>query len=415
MLCRPLEAYMSPRLLTDTDQITNSFEHEAEAVLRDLRPALAAILDQLRPPVLRASQLKRLLDMSQQVSWGLFNAATARDAHTLASLLPGRRAMETFFDAALRHGVPPASIDRARAAFARFEQSVERHAGNRGEFESMMADLGEGQDSAGSELKYKRAAFRANTILWGRQAQAFCAATILHPGATPGRLDEAFIKGLVGLRRTRRTTPMHTTEVVWRTPAPGDPPAAPRVPIDPREVGPESIGLLRDFCSRPTPEFRPRQGRPGLRVHELMNDNLGRSGEVTYFTGDAYRDDTAAPGTEGSLVGFSKIIDIPIQAYVGDVVIHKSAWGTGPPEVDVCAFHIDGSLEYDEADRLPMTEKSEYLGEGIDAARTPLIPRYADLLTYAIERMGWNPDEFRVFRCRVEYPVMYTRIGITLK
>ena len=208
---------------------------------------------------------------------------------------------------------------------------------------------------------------------------------------------------------------MHTTEVVWRTPAPGDPPAAPREPIDPREIGPDAIGLLRDFCSHPTPEFRLRQGRPGFHVHELLNDHLGRSGEVTYFTGDAYRDDTAAPGTEGSNVGFSKIIDIPIQSYVGDAVIHKSAWGTKPPEVDVSAFRLDGTLDYGEQDRLPMIERAEYLGDGVDAARTPLLPRYAELLTYVIERMGWKPDEFRVFRCLVEYPVMYTRIGMSLK
>jgi hypothetical protein len=406
---------MSPPLLVDTNQTTNSFEYEAEAVLRDLRPALAAILDQLRPPVHRASHLKRLLNMSQQVCWGLFNAATARDARTLAALLPGRRSMEGFFETAAINGVPKAPIDRARAAFARFEQSVERHAGNRGEFESMVAELGEGQASAGSDLKHKRSAFRANSILWGRQARVFCIATILHPGATPGRLDEAFIKGIIGLRRTRRTTPMHTTEVVWRTPAPGDPPPAPRVPIDPREVGPEAIGLLHDFCSQPAPEFRLRLRRPGFSVHELVNDNLGRAGEVTYMTGEAYRDDTAAPGSEGACVGFAKVIDIPVQAYVGDVLIHKSVWSARPPEVDVSAFRLDGTLDYGEQDRLPITEKAEYLGDGIDAARTPLIPRYAELLTYTIERMGWKTDEFRVFRCLVKYPVMYTRIGMSLK
>jgi hypothetical protein len=408
---------MTRATIDDPGQNTNvgrPFETDAGAVLRELRPAMAGVIEALRPPIMRASHLRKLLNLSQQVSWGLFNAATARDARALASLLPGRRAMERFFEAAALNGVPKAPIDRARAAFTRFEQSVERHAGNRGEFESMVADLGETQDSAGSDLKHKRAAFRANSILWGRQAHAFSIATILHPGATPGRLDEVFIKGIVGLRRTRRTTPIHTTEVVWRTPAPGDPPPAPRVPIDPREVGPEAIGLLHDFCSTPTPQFRLRQGRPGFHVHELVNDCLGRAGEVTYFTGDSYRDDTAAPGTEGSYLGFSKIIDIPIQAYVGDILIHKSVWSTKPPEVDVSAFRLDGTLDYGEQDRLPMTERSEYLGDGVDAARTPLLPRYAEMLTYCIERMGWKPDDFRVFRCRVDYPVMYTRIGMSI-
>ena len=67
-----------------------------------------------------------------------------------------------------------------------------------------------------------------------------------------------------------------------------------------------------------------------------------------------------------------------------------------------------------DSDLLPLTERAEYLGDGIDAARTPLIPRYADLLSYAMQRTGWRPEDFRVFRCRVDYPVLYTRIRLTL-
>jgi hypothetical protein len=405
-------------------QASPVFESEADAVLQELRPALADILERLQPPVMRATQLKRLLNLSQKVSWSLFNAATARDPRALASLLPGRRAMEQFFAAAAQHGVTPKSIERARAAFERFEQSVARHAGSRDAFETMVSEFcaGNGEDGAagGSDFKHKRAVFRGASLLWGRQARVGCATMILHPSATEGLLDQALIRGMIGLRRTRRAVSLHTTAHRWRVVSPGDP-EAPQMPepLDPRETGPESIGLLRDFCSQPLPQFRLHESRQGYRSHELVTDNLGLTDEVTYFWGEATRGEWAAPDSvpppHSWEVTLTKSVDIPLEAYSGDILVHKAIGKIRVPQVQVYAVRLDGSKELREADLLPLTEKAEYLGDGIDAARTPMIPRYAEMLGYAMERVGWKPEEFRVFRCRVDYPVLYTRIRMTLR
>ncbi len=387
-------------------------------MLQELRPALAALLEGLRPRVRRASELRRLLNLDQKLSWSVFNAATARDARVLASLLPGRLGMERFFTASARHGVPPETIERARAAFERFEASVARHAGSRDAFEMMLTELGAGNgEPGGADLKHKRAAFRGTSLLWGRQARVCSSTWIMHPGANPGPLDTVIIKGMVGLRRTRRAVPLQMTSRQWSWSTPGDP-AEPNStePLDPRETGPEAIGLLRDFCSQPLPEFRLRESRPGYRSHELVSNTLGASGEVTYFTGEASRADSVAPGSvPGSEATIAKSVDIPIEVYTADMLMHRTIWDTRPPEVRVYAYPLDGSKEFRESDLLPLTEQAEYLGEGLYAARTPLIPRYAEMLSFAMERMGWKAEEFRVFRCRVDYPVLSTRIRMTLR
>lgn len=390
-------------------------------MLGELRPALAEVLEHLSPPVRRASDLRRRLGLSHKVSWGLFNAATGRDMRALPSLMPGERAMEGFLGAAARHGVPPAAVERARAAFRRFEEMVDRDAGSRDAFETMVSGLSVASDTEGAassaELRHKRAAFRAAALLWGRQARASCLVKIMHPSAGPegrGLLDRVLIRGLVGLRSTRRGVPAHTVASHWSVPNAGDPEAGPPEPLD-AGSGPEGIGLLPDFCSRPLPEFRLVESRPGHCAYELAGERLGPSGEVTYFAANIFRADSAAPGSApGAEVGLSRAVTLPTEAYVGDILMHRSTWDTSPPAVRVYACRLDGVMEDRPGDLLRLSEGAEYLGEGPDAARTPLIPRYADLLTRAITRAGWRPAEFRVFRCLVRYPVMYTRIRMVL-
>jgi hypothetical protein len=399
----------------DADQPPNqpvAFLQAADVVLQELRPALAGVLEGLQPPARRPSELRRVLNLDQNLSWSIFNAATAGDARALATLLPGRRAMERFFTAAEVRGVSKDAVSRARAAFESFEGLVADQAGSRDAFETMVS----GQ-AAGQELKHKRAAFRANSLMWGRQARVFCATKIMHPAAgKPGMVDGVFIKGMVGLHRTRRSVPLHTMAHHWRTANAGEA-AIPNPPeaLDPREAGPDSIGLLRDFCSAPLPEFQPRVSRQGYRSHEMMSRGLGPADEVTYFTGESRRAEAAAPGTvPGAEVLLFKTVDTPIGMFVGDILMHRDIWGTRPPEVQVYACPLDGATEFREQDLLPLTERAEYLGDGIDAARMPWVPRYAEMLAYAMGRMGWKGEEFRVFRCRVEYPVLYTRIRLTL-
>lgn len=395
----------------------SAFEEEVASIVSELHAALAQIITSLRPPVRRAADLRRLLNLGQKVSWSLYTAAESRDRRALASLLPGRRGMERFLQAASEHGAPAPTIDRMRQAFERFEAAVARHAGSRDAFETMVGELAGGRGGAetgtrGSDQRHKRAAFRALSLLWGQQARVVCGARIMHPSATPARLDSVFLKGMVGLHRTRRTGPLHTTAYRARVvPQTGGAQVPPPQPLDPRETGPDAIGLLHDFCSRPLPEFRLRESGQGYRSHELVVHDLGPSGEVTYFTGEVGRADTVPDGE----VAIGKAVDFPFEVFMGDILMHRSLGPPRTPAAAVYAVPVDGSLGFREADRLPLSEAAEYLGEGLYAARTTEVPRYTEMLEYAMGRMGWNPDEFHVFRCRVEYPVLSSRIRVWLK
>ena len=40
------------------------------------------------------------------------------------------------------------------------------------------------------------------------------------------------------------------------------------------------------------------------------------------------------------------------------------------------------------------------------------MPRYVEMARYAFARLGWDGEQFEVYRCRVEYPVMHSAVVI---
>jgi hypothetical protein len=203
---------------------------------------------------------------------------------------------------------------------------------------------------------------------------------------------------MIGVHQTRRGMPLHTAFRRWQRPASAEPLAvAPYEALDPRESTPEAIGLLRDFCSQPPPTFRVKARSESFVSYGLVADGLGASSEVTYFTGHIARASAALPGDAPETdLALSTGIEMPIEVNISEV--------------------LDGSpAEFSDEDLLPMAEKVFCLGRGLEGGRTPLVPRYVEMLTYVMERVGWNPAEFRLFRSRIDYPLRYSRIRIAFQ
>src|SRR6185369_5024514 len=93
-------------------------------------------------------------------------------------------------------------IDRSVQAFDEFEACVERHAGSRAEFASMLGALA-AVDSSAVDADARRDAFRAASHIYGVQLGLCVTSYLLHPGKTPDRYDFVFIYGFVRLRVVR--------------------------------------------------------------------------------------------------------------------------------------------------------------------------------------------------------------------
>jgi hypothetical protein len=104
---------------------------------------------------------------------------------------------------------------------------------------------------------------------------------------------------------------------------------------------------------------------------------------------------------------------VPAEVLVLDVLVHRDLFADGGAfKTDLYGDLFGGgpALRYEEADLLPLHEPLQRLGTGPEAARTPDIPRYHEMLRYSLDRAGWDGDRFDVYRLRMQYPPIPTTV-----
>jgi hypothetical protein len=106
----------------------------------------------------------------------------------------------------------------------------------------------------------------------------------------------------------------------------------------------------------------------------------------------------------------SQVPRMPAKVLVNDVFVHEDLYPGVEPVVtttlhsiaigqrrpDAPAFHLDN---------VEVTPPVSSLGTGLGHCATRDVPRYQEMLAATFEKAGWNPDRFRGYRCRVQYPV----------
>src|SRR5690554_2855365 len=93
-----------------------SFEAEVTAVLSRVRSSLAQIISLVPQQITTAADLERELGVRKTLAWQVFRTAQASDPLAQGPQLPGKRAMERFFEAAAKAGVSRQPLNDARKA-----------------------------------------------------------------------------------------------------------------------------------------------------------------------------------------------------------------------------------------------------------------------------------------------------------
>jgi len=368
----------------------------------------------------RPADLARTLGVATKLAWQVHRIAYADDPLKEAANVPRRAALERFLVAAARRGAPEQNVSAARLAARELDRFVKLHAGSRGEFETMISALADG-GSEQVDLTQKRAAFKAQSHILGVQAKAQLGCFIYQPSTvTADRLDGIVMRGLIGLRRLRRDaswivsqTRAAYIERAARRPVVGE-------PLDPTVEPAEGLSLLSEFCSQPLPRIRrvPTDLECMTNI-EIVSDGIGKASEVTCLVGDVFRATSARYRDQDNQMHISNIrVRTPCEVLIQDVLIDRELLGYGEPDLSVFSDHrnVDVKLESQMAaracDRLAISESLVYLGRGLEVVPAPEIPRYADMIKYAMKRVGWNIKRFDVYRCRIEYPVMPSSVVV---
>jgi hypothetical protein len=381
------------------------FEQEAAEVLSRVCRSIGQVIEQLPGPIRRAADVQRALGIDKALGWQLFRVGGGTDPINAGPHVPRPAPLAKALRAAARCGVAPETIDEAAEAAAEFERLVDRHAGDRGSFDAMARGLApDGADQV--QLKDRRAAFRANSNIWGINAVASYSCVAYHDGEKAGTEDSVLVIGQVGVQKLRAGAKFsvgYQWSVYKSTQGGND--ARTRVESQ------RQADFLESFSTTPLPGLQTREVEPGLMEATLELRGVGRSSAVTYFVRHVAR--AASEHSSPSWYGGSSTCRLPVEVGISDVLIPRG-W-CDPATATVVTY---GNLQdvrrvgaRDPADRLPCAGTIVHLGQDIGRLQTPVVPRCPEMILDVLRTMGWDRTQYDVFRCVMEYPILHAAVA----
>jgi hypothetical protein len=403
-----------PPQVADSRSFGSLLEGHTKQVVTRLKRALADIVHSIPDlRIERPNDLAHALALDPKLAWKISKVLDCDDPFAAAQYIPGSGALRIFLRAAAARNAAADSLDSARRTFAEFDDLVRIHAGSRKLFDMMLAGCAV-QDQLRAAAEQRKLAFLGNSYTFGVQARVVMRTLIAGPSADPLMWDGVAIRAFVDLRRIR-------PNVAWLISRPStvDESHARHTqfesePLDP-DAGPMStaLPLVRRFCSVPLPEYRLVAERGGYLEYELAETSVGNTGLLTCVTGEIVRRVEPRYRTaqyRDFAVAF--LVRTPAELLVFDLLVHRALFPGRTPHVQLFSDLFEGSrtFRYRESDALPVLETLECLSAAPDALRLKELPRYPELVQYAFERVGWRPEEFQVFRLRMQYPALATTL-----
>lgn len=389
---------------------SRGFEIEVQAVLQRLQSAFGNVVSAI--PGLRyerPNDLATELRLDPKLAWKIGRLVAAPDPRAALEYLPGDAAVKLFVRAAAARKAPSATLRTLEEAVHEFGRLVQQHAGSRKTLSMMLA--GQSQAAARLAVEHRRAAFEGNSYIWGVQARTIFRTYIIHPSADPEMWDGVVLRGVVDLCCLRANT-------AWRFCEPHSVDDTHRLHthlayerLDPGVT--EGPDLLPLFCSKPVPRFRVVTGVLGMRQYLMADGRLGHGDRTTCISGSILR--AAEPryrNPEYQTFAAACNVRTPAESLVLDLLVHPEILGRGPLQAHLYSDLYGGAVEYryEPSDSLPLDDLPQYLGRGIDRAAVEGIPRYRELLAFALDRVGWSAAGFDLYRLSIPYPALNTTL-----
>jgi hypothetical protein len=117
--------------------------------------------------------------------------------------------------------------------------------------------------------------------------------------------------------------------------------------------------------------------------------------------------------------GTSVIPDVPVMTLVSDILLHSDIFEDIVPDVFVYNTVSRGGADVEDptrdSDRIQTHDEVTLLEPGLENLAIDEVPRYAEMVKYLCESNGYQPEEFRVHRLRVQYPIFGFQYVIAYK
>ncbi len=340
-------------------------------------------------------------------------AAISRRATGPESLLqfPGVAGMRHFVAAVARR--PEAARDRGviaavGAAIDRYEAFLREVGGSQRRLRERIESAHPlGARARGpDDVVAREALFRAAVGLTGRWSEVSAMCHVIRPvPGQPELTESARVRALIGHTAGERALPLEVAETAGlRSTDSG--PAFLTLDKAP-EIGSTPNSLIEGFCSRPLPRITSHSwGASTVQVVDLPDDH--RRAPADIVVGHRAGANARHPATLNPPVGeICAIQNVASRHLIFDTFLHREIARGCFPSLEVHQW-MPGVGRHDNArwsTRFPGGPRMELLGQGLGSIATPRYSRYAELVAYLFDKLGWNPAEFVGFRCETSYPI----------
>lgn len=379
-------------------------------VAESLVTSVRAVLGRLPGPPTRPQELIQSLGLNRDIAGKVLSAARAPDALAAMHVMPGPESLRRLLRAARRRNVPESLLRAAEEAVRQFEILIDRELGDRGALDALLSAMTP-EARAGFELASKQIVFKGMSQLRGALADLYVHAAMVHPSTdAPDRLDVVHAYGTLGLHRLRPGVVVKFTYHEW-----GSAPREPWRTLDGKTPDQSDGSELDAFCGRRPARIDPIR-TSGSIMYALAGDEVGPNSAVDKLLCEVHRGRwSASPrGEGGKRKSLSVAASIPTRMLVFDVLLHERALPSAEPQLLLYDTAVEGMASVNDrgrdADRIDLLESIQFLGRGAAQLHVAEAPTYVNMLRHVAGYMGWRLEEFRGYRCRVQYPVHASQV-----
>ncbi len=376
-----------------------------------LADTFRAVIDAMPGGPYRPQELARALGIKKDLSSRVLRASRNKDPVAVVHMMPGPAPLRQLLQAASDKHIDPVILLHCEEAVRQFDLLIRHEAGDRTSLDAIISTcLPDTREKF--ELFNKQAVHRGMSQLKGTVAEVTVNTALLHPAEGGERLDGVWILGSLGLRRIRPGAVVHfCSHRVGPSASTQSPLTLSRGPVE------DLRGLLLErFCSSPVPSLHAQHH--GTTVHyTLASDAIGPQSAVDLFFAELtprcmrrYRDESGRP------YGPSSEVTTPTKTLLFDVLMHEDVYPGCDPALLLYDTAVNGVADMADrardVDRLDVAESIQPLGRGSSKWRASEVPRYVEIVRHVLERMGWDGNRFRGYRCKVQYPIYGSQLYV---
>jgi hypothetical protein len=393
----------------------SELESDITRVGGSLAASLREVIDGVHRVKPGPQELARLLGVDKVLASRVLKAVRRHDPLSATHDMPGPDPLRRLVRAAGKRGADAGAVERAERAISEFDLLIRERVGDRTLLDAILsAWIPEARRDF--ELRRKQSAFKAMSQLKGVQARTLTATAVLHPSVGGEKLDIVWLNGLVGVHRVRPGAVVRLTSRRMHSPEKGRRPMT----LSGGELSTPDDLVLKAFCSDPTPTMNAEVLGETVS-YTLAGERFGVTSSVDVMFAEVnYQEiDRYVPAGSGRFgYCFAEVVP-PAEILQFDVLVHRDLYVGQDPRLFIYDTSFEGVASPNnrarDNDRLDMLESVESLGGGLARVRSGDVPRYAEMVRHVFSSVGWDPQEFRGYRVRVDYPIYGSQVTLAFQ